>query len=70
MTRARTAPGRHLLLAKRIFFVGGKPPRPLFFGLARAVAATLCVALLSGVFLAWQDPGITLALLDGVFLCH
>jgi len=34
------------------------------------VAAALCVALLSGVFLAWQDPDITLALLDGFFLCH
>ncbi len=38
--------------------------------LLRAAAAVLCAALLGGVFLAWQDPAITMALLDGVFLCH
>lgn len=38
--------------------------------LLRAAAAALGAALLGGVLLAWQDPAITMALLDGVFLCH
>lgn len=38
--------------------------------LLRAAAAVAGAVLLCGVFIAWQDPSITLALMDGFFLCH
>ncbi|MFC4273610.1 hypothetical protein [Achromobacter aloeverae] len=43
------------------------PARPT---LLRAAAVIACTALLCCIFIAWQDPSITLALMDGFFLCH
>ncbi|WP_157666680.1 hypothetical protein [Bordetella genomosp. 13] len=47
------------------------PARPGMMALAWHIGAALAAtALLAGVFLAWLDPSIALALADGMFLCR
>lgn len=47
------------------------PTRPGLTALACRIGAGLAaIAVLAGVFLAWLDPAIALALADGMFLCR